>query len=590
MEWINLSLVQNLGLTLLHFIWQGALIGVLYSFALALLRPSRAATRYNLAVATLLTLAITPVLTLVWLQQAASNINTAMAGPAEILTIAAGHSGISEPGAISLLAWVVGIWLLGVAVMSVRLLLGWHYILTLRRSADRLAASHLEPLLERLKHQLRVTRRVQIAVSRKVCSPVVVGWLKPMILFPPALINHLPIQQIEMVLAHELAHIRRHDHLINLIQTTVETLLFYHPVVAWVSRRIRIERENACDDLAVDATRNRLAYVEMLATLEQLRHPGTRLALAIHDGQILGRIRRLVEQARPARQKGLTIPALLLITLAAGAAGLHFLPEKSEPESPEISIDNLTAIESAAIEPAVIEAPPDRATPSPMAEEEIEWQAPSRPEPVLTEMATQPTHSPSTDPAAMDEIAVDQPEMASEPTRDSLRDGLTETTQPSTDPVRTGERPVGQAEHETPIRADGSAPLQMAAANLPPPATGRMEPEPLVSVQPPPITGGELVHQVQPDFPARARQRRSEGLVKLEFLVDRRGTVSDIQIISEIPGDLNFAKAARTAVSQWRFEPFHQGEEAIERRVRVEVEFNPDDACLNLLGSRIPRC
>jgi bla regulator protein blaR1 len=589
MEWMNPSLVQNLGLTLLHFIWQGALIGVLYALSLALLRPTRAATRYNLAVATLLALAVTPVLTLVWLQQAAGNTYAAMTGPVEVLTIAAGHSGLIEPQSFSLLAWVVGIWLLGVAVMSVRLLLGWHYILTLRRSADRLAASHLEPLLERLKAQLRVTRRVQIAVSRKVCSPVVVGWLKPLILFPPALINHLPVRQIEMVLAHELAHIRRHDHLINLIQTTVETLLFYHPVVAWVSRRIRIERENACDDLAVDATRNRLAYVEMLATLEQLRQPGPRLALAIHDGQILGRIRRLVEQVTPARQKGLTIPALLLITLAAGAAGLHFLPDEneseldrtpamSEPEASEIVNESQLTFQT-----PVIEAPPEQVTtlPRPTAEELVEWQAPSLPEPVPAEPAAEP---------AMDEIAIEQPEMAREVDRDNLRDALTETARPSTDSIPTGESPAGQPEREAPATADVSAPLQMAAASIPSPATERVEPEPLVSVQPPPITGGELVHQVEPNFPARARQRRSEGLVKLEFLVDRRGAVSDVQIISEIPGNLNFAQAAQAAVTQWRFEPFQQGDEAIERRVRVEVEFNPDDACLDLLGSRIPRC
>ena len=580
MEWINPSLVQNLGLTLLHFIWQGALIGVLYALSLALLRPTRAATRYNLAVATLLVLAMTPVLTLVWLQQAAGNPYAAMTGPVETLTIVAGHSGLIEPRSFSLLAWVVGIWLLGVAVMSIRLLLGWHYILKLRRSADRLAASHLEPLLERLKHQLRVTRRVQIAVSQKVCSPVVVGWLKPLILFPPALINHLPVRQIEMVLAHELAHIRRHDHLINLIQTTVETLLFYHPVVAWVSRRIRVERENACDDLAVDATRNRLAYVEMLATLEQLRQPGPRLALAIHDGQILGRIRRLVEQARPARQRGLTIPALLLITLAAGATGLHFLPEESESE---LDITTPTTIDSQmVIESAAIETPPEQAPtlPVPLAEELVEWQAPSLPELVPAEFAADP---------AMDEIA-DQPEIIGEANQDNFLDASTETAQTSTEPVRTGERALDQAEREAPITTEDSAPLQMAAASIPSPAADQVEPEPLVSVQPPPITGGELVHQVQPNFPARARQRRSEGLVKLEFLVDRRGAVSDVQIISEIPGNLNFAQAARTAVSQWRFEPFQQGDEAIERRVRVEVEFNPDDACLDLLGSRIPRC
>ena len=127
--------------------------------------------------------------------------------------------------------------------------------------------------LQQIAKRLGVERAVRLLASANVDVPSVVGHFKPVILLPASLISGLTPDEIEAILAHELAHIRRHDYLINLIQTTFETLLFYHPAVWWISREIRRERENCCDDLAVQACGNRVAYARTLAMLEENRGP-----------------------------------------------------------------------------------------------------------------------------------------------------------------------------------------------------------------------------------------------------------------------------------------------------------------------------
>jgi beta-lactamase regulating signal transducer with metallopeptidase domain len=118
---------------------------------------------------------------------------------------------------------------------------------------------------------LHVFKPVTLLESALVKVPTVIGWLKPVILIPPSALIGLTPQQFELILTHELAHIRRHDYLVNLLQTIIETLLFYHPAVWWVSLQIRCERENACDDLAVSLSSDPVIYARTLVEMERLR-------------------------------------------------------------------------------------------------------------------------------------------------------------------------------------------------------------------------------------------------------------------------------------------------------------------------------
>ena len=151
------------------------------------------------------------------------------------------------------------IWIAGVTLLSARLAAGWLIVERLRRRSTRAVSAPLAARVAKMARQLRVTRPVRALESAIVDVPTVVGWLRPVILLPASALAGLSPAQLEAVIAHELAHVRRHD-LVNLLQTVVETLLFYHPAVWWLSHRIRIERENCCMTIAVELCGDRVAY------------------------------------------------------------------------------------------------------------------------------------------------------------------------------------------------------------------------------------------------------------------------------------------------------------------------------------------
>jgi bla regulator protein blaR1 len=233
------------------------------------------------------------------------------------------------------LPWLVVAWLIGVFSLSIRLAIGWQGIHRLRRAPSLPADGPWQSVLLRLCDRLRLRFPVKLLESSLVDVPTMIGWLRPAILWPPALLVGLSVEQFEALLAHELAHVRRHDYLANLIQTAIETLLFYHPAVWWLSRRIRHERECCCDDLAVAACGNRLSYARALATLEELRPSARQLVLAADGGRLLARIRRIIGLPTPRREKsrhwllGLTLSATLLV--AGIAVGLVNLATGDEP-------------------------------------------------------------------------------------------------------------------------------------------------------------------------------------------------------------------------------------------------------------------
>lgn len=608
-EWLS-PLVERLGWTLLHFIWQGALVGLLYGLGLFLLRDATSDRRYAVAVAVLAVLALLPPATFFYLGAAAGGLSgEAMAAPAG-LVLFIGATDFAATAGPGLMLWVVAAWLAGVLVLTARLWLGWRHLVRLRRGADPTGANSLRPLIEPLCRGFGIARAVQIALSRQVRSPVVIGWLKPLILLPPAVINHLPRDQIEMVLAHELAHIRRHDHLVNLFQTVVETVLFYHPVVAWVSRRIRIERENACDDLVVRSTGDRLVYVEMLAALERMRFEGPRLALAMNDGQILGRIRRLIEPSRPRRQRGLVLPALLVVAMLSAGIGVGLVPDDHSTVPERTKIGSGQIVQRFSEEPAVptphVNQPPtpsastrpagtsttgtgdrDAAGPDPAGR-----QRPATPglasaldEAAGTQdaAATEPAGAEPTEPASLERRA--------EPETSGLAPPATRPAAGVSTPAGESESAQAQTDRQASSGTHAGAGLQMASRPRDPEAALRSEEPKTVAVEPAPITGGDLIRRVEPDYPGRAHRRLTDGRVELEFVVGRDGRVNDIEILQETPQRWRFGEAASAAVAQWRFEPFRRGDQPVARTVRVEVVFEPDrSTCPARTGTRIPNC
>ena len=222
----------------------------------------------------------------------------------------------------------VVMWFVGVIVCSLRPVWGLRTQWRLRRVGLSPVSDELQRTLNDLTRRIGLRRVVRIAQSACVTVPMVVGYLRPMILLPASVLTGLTPTQLESLLAHELAHVRRHDWLVNALQVVVETLLFYHPAVWWLSSRIRDERELCCDDIALKVIGDKATYGRMLLALEELRHArpaGTLVvptSLAATGGSLVVRIRRLMpsqqETQRASRGWLSGTVALAMLALSCG--------------------------------------------------------------------------------------------------------------------------------------------------------------------------------------------------------------------------------------------------------------------------------
>ena len=204
-------------------------------------------------------------------------------------------------------------WLAGVIILAVRRAGGFVVLWRLRRRGVSAPTDDVLVLFKQACGKIGIDPRlVCLKISDLVQVPMTMGWVRPIVLFPAALLTGLSTGEIELLLAHELAHIRRYDYLVNLLQAVVETLFFYHPAVWWISRRMRQERENACDDMVAAGSTEALAYAKVLLRLETLRPPGGLLAPAATGGSLLQRVQRLAGDSSPAPVMGL--PGLITVT------------------------------------------------------------------------------------------------------------------------------------------------------------------------------------------------------------------------------------------------------------------------------------
>jgi len=204
----------------------------------------------------------------------------------------------SYPSLAPIVPWLAPLWILGVSLVYLRCVAG---CLSVRRLSTRGVCSppeHWRNEIARLSARLRISQPVRLLESSLADVPVVLGHFRPLILMPVGLLTGLPSEQIEAILLHELAHIRRHDYLMNIVQRLVEGLFFYHPATWWISRVIRSEREQCCDDVAVFATGNAHVYASALAALAERRHSAFEPAVAATGGSLMKRIRRLLYPAK----------------------------------------------------------------------------------------------------------------------------------------------------------------------------------------------------------------------------------------------------------------------------------------------------
>lgn len=346
---------QSLGVALARFLWQGTAIALGVGALMSCMGRRTARQRYAVACLGLLAMLVLPVATfmseLVGGASGVSAVSTAMGEGAFTGTPEATLFAWLKAWLGTLSPWLLTAWLCGVLLLSLRTVWAWRQALALGRDGTREPGGVAMMALVRMMERTGVARPVRLLESAAIEVPMVVGLWRPLILVPASTLTGLSVAQLEAILAHELAHIRRHDYLVNLLQALVETALFYHPAVWWLSARIRQEREHCADDVAVESCGDALLYSRALASLEQLRAHTPAPVVAANGGSLLLRIQRLLVKhpgsavLHPWRLAGSLAAALLVVVLGASQQA-HATGTPSEPPAPQASAPAPTAEQS----------------------------------------------------------------------------------------------------------------------------------------------------------------------------------------------------------------------------------------------------
>jgi bla regulator protein BlaR1 len=300
--------LTSLSLTLLHFLWQGLLVAVVLKSALLIFNNHKPQLRYALSALAMSVNLLLPIITFAIIYQTESSPTNTIANS---LALSEFIQELKQPDAFfsyqelaellpSLLPSIAILWLATITLLAGKLLLEIYNVNNLPQQNTVAPSQKLQTRFNELAKQIHLAMTPQLLISLTVEVPMAIGWLKPVVLLPASMVTGLSTPQLEMLLLHELAHIRRHDYLVNFFQTLVEVLLFFHPAVHWVSKQMRNEREYCSDDIAVQHCGDAIAYAHTLADTASLctkahHHTIPDLAMAASGGDLKQRVIRLVD-------------------------------------------------------------------------------------------------------------------------------------------------------------------------------------------------------------------------------------------------------------------------------------------------------
>ncbi|WP_019027126.1 M56 family metallopeptidase [Colwellia piezophila] len=305
----NSPLLYSLSLTLLHFLWQGLLVALTLKSALFIIDTNKPKLRYALATIAMLANAVLAILTFVMVYPDTSASLNSNLSPIPLTNLV---NELTQQNTLysyqellpSILAYSLPylaiLWLATITMLAGKLLIEVRNVNNLPVHSSITPPSALLARFDELAKQISLAKTPQLLISLKAEVPMAIGWLKPVVLLPASMVTGLAPAQLEMLILHELAHIRRHDYLVNFLQTLIELLFFFHPSVHWVGKQMRNEREYCSDDIAVQQCGDAIAYAHTLtdtASLCSKRHLHTipAMAMAASGGDLKARVLRLVD-------------------------------------------------------------------------------------------------------------------------------------------------------------------------------------------------------------------------------------------------------------------------------------------------------
>ena len=326
------NLIDVLGWTVFHAIWQGAIIGLVFYFLLTAQCFKSSKARFNAAWATLFMQLLSSVTTFFYIQSTFQNnldssVNQAVSIQNNIYL--SGTESISQQTSLlekllnlpnQYIDWISWIWLIGVSLMSLRLLGGFSYLFWLNKVSHSPLPIEMNLFLEQKRKEAGL-KRIIGKLSSHIQSPMVFGHFKPILLFPVALLSKLTPEQVEAVIIHELAHVKRNDYILNIFQIFIEIIFYFHPVTWWLTSIIKREREHICDDEAAGKELNqKLSYAKaLLIILENDAISSiSSLAFAKKPSEMYLRIKRILEPSKNVNFMEKTTLGILVLGLAVG--------------------------------------------------------------------------------------------------------------------------------------------------------------------------------------------------------------------------------------------------------------------------------
>jgi bla regulator protein BlaR1 len=496
-----LASAHLIGWTLVHFVWQGVLLGLVYAAVRAVL--PRGEARYRFGMAMLIALALCPLLTVWRMLEAPSSMvltaGTMVSSSAISDGVASGSTWTWDSGLDAALPWLVLAWSLGVLLLSLRAWRQWRGLKALVRMAEQLPVWQVR-VNDMAKH-FGLRRRVTVLCSKVIATPALVGWMRPVILLPMAVACSFPLAQVELILAHELAHLRRWDPLANLFQVVLETIYFYHPVVHWISRDVRNEREICSDELALSISGgDRHEFVAALAELGELRERHGSLLLAASGGVLLDRVQHMVVPIQEAT-RARTPARFVAVLLGAVLVSLTLRLEWKQAQLQRNLTDSIMQLQSMIAPPWL-----------PLSQLHVAWH--------LSDLAL--AH-----PVVVRPLT-DTPSMVATPSALASPSATTAAILPRPTQLLISDLLPAHGLSVTRV-AEPAAPLASAAPPMPMPIRMR-----------------------QPIFPQNAMARGIEGQVVVEFGLALDGSVQDLHVISAQPAEV-FDQAAIQAMRGWKY-------------------------------------
>lgn len=569
---------EILAWTLLHFFWQGLLIGVLYAVGKQVSDSVR--WQHGIGLISLGLVLASPAVTLYWLLAQTAAAGEPVGTVAQ--TVLAGTSAVAafvDGGADGAGSWwtygLVGIWLLGSVVVGSRLVRDWHEV---RRAIRESAEPSLE-LLAMFGRQMRrigVSRNVRLRLTDRITTPAVYGFLRPIVLLPTALALGLPRDQLETLLTHELAHIRRADFLANTLALVARTLFYFHPVVHWICRDLERTRETLCDDLVVELKCDRLKYARALSTVEHFRQKIPVPLLTAVGGELTSRVHRILEiDSQKPRENGrapLLIAAAAILATVAGMSGMT--TEQLAAARPEFRAVYGALMGSGAPVVAAPEIPRAQLLATPTIIAMPADPVIDRPLPTVAPQIDKPMALAG--PEAMDAPIVEpqKPSAAAfDPDMGAIENlEITDADQFDIAPLLSSETEPAQA------LADPSA--HQATIE---PVTAPAPANPPIDMSP------HVKRHVRPTYPTSALRYGIEGSVTLSYRVNARGVATDVKVeTATSPG--TFEKSSLDAFKAWRFEPPASSSSRYTQVFNFNLEDQSGDhRCIRRTGSSICR-